>query len=102
MVYWRWRRTMVSTASSGPAARLRKIEGQIVGVRGMIEDGRPCPEILIQLEAIVGAVKRVEEALLGDHLQDCVRQALDGRGRRDRDLKIEEIVRALARFREHG
>jgi CsoR family transcriptional regulator, copper-sensing transcriptional repressor len=83
-------------------ARLRKIEGQIEGVRKMVGQGRYCIDVLIQLRAVVGAVRRVEENILNRHLRTCVRDSLAGGTRADQDRKIEEIVDILGHFRRHG
>jgi DNA-binding FrmR family transcriptional regulator len=87
---------------SDDLGRLRKIEGQVQGVRRMIEDERYCIDILTQLHSVVGALKRVEENILARHLATCVRQSLSGKDRADQDRKIAEIVDILGRFRTHG
>jgi DNA-binding FrmR family transcriptional regulator len=83
-------------------ARLRKIEGQVQGVQKMIADGRYCIDILTQLSSIVGAVKRVEAAIMARHLRTCVRDSMAHPDREDQDRKIDEIIDVLDRFRSHG
>jgi DNA-binding FrmR family transcriptional regulator len=82
-------------------ARLRKIEGQVQGVQKMISEGRYCIDVLTQIASIVGALKRVEENILGRHLRTCVRDSLARGTTADQERKIEEIVDVLARFRSH-
>jgi DNA-binding FrmR family transcriptional regulator len=84
---------------SDDAGRLRKIEGQVQGVRRMVEDGRYCIDILTQIRSIAGALAKVEENILARHLRTCVRDSLAGRDRDDQDRKIAEIVDILGRFR---
>jgi DNA-binding FrmR family transcriptional regulator len=83
-------------------ARLRKIEGQIKGVQKMIEDGRYCIDILTQLDAVSGAVRKVAENILHRHLRTCVQDSLASGPRADRERKIEEIVDILGRLRKSG
>ena len=52
--------------------RLRKIEGQVRGLQKMIEERRYCMDIVSQLRAVQGALKKVELGILETHLQHCV------------------------------
>ena len=52
--------------------RLKTIEGQVRGVRGMIEEDRYCNDILIQISAVIKSLKGVENDLLKNHLSTCV------------------------------
>jgi DNA-binding FrmR family transcriptional regulator len=95
----------MKTSPQPPAddlARLRKIEGQVQGVRRMIEDERYCIDVLTQIHSVVGALKRVEENILARHLATCVRESLSGKDRADQDRKIAEMIDVLGRFRTHG
>jgi DNA-binding FrmR family transcriptional regulator len=53
-------------------ARLRRAEGQMRGVIGMIEDGRPCRDVAVQLHAIERAVAEAKRALILDHIDHCL------------------------------
>lgn len=65
------------------------------GVKTMITENRPCPEVLIQLAAIRGAVDRVSRAILDEHLSECLtRAAHDG----SIEEEIAELKQALDRF----
>jgi CsoR family transcriptional regulator, copper-sensing transcriptional repressor len=76
-------------------ARLRRIEGQVRGVRRMVEEDQYCLDILTQLNSVSAAVKAVGLGLLDDHVRHCVRESLvQGEG----DDKVEELVAAVARF----
>lgn len=48
--------------------RLRRIEGQVRGVRQMIEEGRYCVDVAHQINAVVAALRRVQADMLRDHL----------------------------------
>lgn len=70
---------------------LRRIEGQVRGVQRMIEEGRYCVDILNAMEAIVGAMKRIEKGILRGHLDACVRNTFRRSSEREKGEKIDEI-----------
>lgn len=53
-------------------AALRRIEGQARGVQRMIEEGRPCADIVRQVSAIRGAVDRFNHRLVASNLESCL------------------------------
>ena len=75
--------------------RLRKIEGQVRGLQKMIEERRYCMDIVSQLRAVQGALKKVELGILETHLQHCVQDALNSRNSEDAEAKIQEILQLL-------
>jgi DNA-binding FrmR family transcriptional regulator len=75
--------------------RLSRIEGHIRGVKTMVQESRPCPDVLIQLAAIRGALDKVARMILDEHLTECVaRAAQEG----NIDDEIEALKAALDRF----
>lgn len=56
--------------------RLKRIEGQVRGVLGMLEEGKDCREIVTQLTAIRTAVDRTVGAVIGDNLEQCIQEEL--------------------------
>lgn len=52
--------------------RLKRIEGQVRGIQGMVEDERYCVEILTQVMAIQSALNSFNKALLSNHIKTCV------------------------------
>ena len=52
--------------------RLKRIEGQVRGVEGMVEDDRYCIDVLTQISAIHAALDKVALGLLDDHARHCV------------------------------
>ena len=52
--------------------RLKRIEGQVRGVEGMLENDAYCPDILIQVSAINSALNSFNKELLASHLHSCV------------------------------
>ncbi|HPI39415.1 MAG TPA: metal-sensitive transcriptional regulator [Pseudobdellovibrionaceae bacterium] len=78
-------------------ARLRRIKGQVEGVENMIIDGRYCPDILLQVKAVVAALKSVELTILERHIRHCLSSAVLSGNKKETDRKIEEIITLLSR-----
>jgi len=77
--------------------RLHRIEGQVRGVAGMIEDGRYCIDVLTQLRAARAALARVETAMLKDHLNHCIEHAIVSGDAADQRKKAAELIELLGR-----
>lgn len=77
--------------------RLRRIEGQARGLQKMVEDEKYCIDILTQVSAMTKALQSVALGLLDEHLNHCVVQAAQTRGR-EADEKIREASEAIARL----
>ncbi len=54
--------------------RLRRIEGQVRGVQRMLEEGRPCSEVLVQLAAMREALNKVGVTMIAAHMESCLRE----------------------------
>ena len=76
-------------------ARLGRIEGQARGVARIVEEERYCIDVLTQIRAVRAALDKVEQAILGDHLQHCVAHAFHAGSERDRQVKIDELLELL-------
>ena len=83
-------------------ARLRRIEGQVAGIRRMIEEDRYCVDILVQTSAAASALRRVEDAVMENHLNTCVAEAMRSEDPALKREKTAEIMDVIARFRKHG
>lgn len=77
--------------------RLRRIEGQARGVQRMVEDGRPCEDIIIQVAALKAAVTQAGVAIAGSHLVECVAQNLSS-GEGDCRDKIANFARLFSKL----
>ena len=77
--------------------RLARVEGQIRGLRSMVEREEYSVEVLTQIAAAQRALEGVALRLLADHTQHCVRGALS-RGGAEADEKVAELVEAVERF----
>ena len=80
-------------------ARLRRVEGQIRGIEGMVEDDRYCIDILTQIGAAQAALDKVALGLLDDHAHHCVIGAQDAD---ERDAKTDELMAAVGRLMRRG
>ncbi|NLY91434.1 MAG: metal-sensitive transcriptional regulator [Firmicutes bacterium] len=56
--------------------RLRRIEGQVRGLQRMIEEDRPCQEVVYQVAAVKAAVVQVAMSILSDQLASCLMQEI--------------------------
>jgi len=52
--------------------RLSRIEGHIRSIKQMVEEGRDCADVLIQLSAVRSAIDKVGQVVLEDHLESCL------------------------------
>ncbi|WP_013322570.1 metal-sensing transcriptional repressor [Gloeothece verrucosa] len=75
--------------------RLSRIEGHIRGVKTMVQESRPCPEVLVQIAAVRGAIDRVARLILDEHLSECIARAAE---EGNIDVEIEQLKAALDRF----
>jgi len=76
--------------------RLKRIEGQVRGVRRMVDEETYCVDVLTQIASVVSALEKVGTILLKDHVEHCVRESIEkGEGA---DAKIEELTAAVERF----
>ena len=75
-------------------ARLKRIEGQIRGIEGMVQDDRYCIDVLTQISAARAALDKVALGLLDDHAHHCVLGAVEG----DREAKTDELMSAVGRL----
>ena len=78
---------------------LKRIEGQVRGVQRMIEDREYCIDILNQIQAVKGALARVEEKILQKHFRHCVTTAIMGSSEKEKQQKLDEILKLINRTR---
>jgi DNA-binding FrmR family transcriptional regulator len=77
--------------------RLRRIEGQVRGLKKMVEDDKYCIDILTQVSAATKALQSVALGLLDDHLAHCVTEAA-AEGGEVAAAKVREASDAIARL----
>jgi DNA-binding FrmR family transcriptional regulator len=76
--------------------RLKRIEGQVRGVQRMIEEEAYCVDILTQVSSYIAASERVAALVLKDHMDHCVRAALEDGTKAEE--KVAELQEAVERF----
>ncbi|MCA1728413.1 MAG: metal-sensitive transcriptional regulator [Actinobacteria bacterium] len=76
--------------------RLRRTEGQVRGVQGMVDEEAYCTEVLTQIGSIVSAMEKIGAILLKDHVEHCVRESIEKS--EDAGEKMAELTAAAERF----
>ncbi|HCL01343.1 MAG TPA: CsoR family transcriptional regulator [Lachnoclostridium phytofermentans] len=74
--------------------RLNRIEGQVRGVRRMVEEEHYCVEVLTQVSAIQSALNSFNKVLLGNHIRSCVVEDI----RQGNDEVIEELLKTIQKI----
>ena len=74
--------------------RLSRIEGQIRGIRGMVEKDAYCTDILIQVSAVSAALGAFNKELLANHIKTCVAEDI----RVGKDETVDELVGVLQKL----
>lgn len=74
--------------------RLNRIEGQVRGVKRMLENDAYCTDILIQVSAINAALNSFNKTLLAEHIRSCVAEDI----RQGKDDTIDELVETLQKL----
>jgi CsoR family transcriptional regulator, copper-sensing transcriptional repressor len=78
--------------------RLRRVEGQVRGVQGMVDEDRYCIDVLTQISAVQAALDKVALGLMDDHARPCV---IDGPAD-VKEERTEELMAAVARLMRRG
>lgn len=74
--------------------RLSRAIGHMESIKRMVEEGRDCSEVLIQLSAVKSAINNTGKIILQDHIEHCIVDAVE---HGDRDA-IKELEKAIDRF----
>ena len=74
--------------------RLNRIEGQIRGIRGMVEKSAYCPEILMQVAAVNAALNAFNRELLSNHIKTCVTRDIQ----EGNDETVDELLSVLQKL----
>ena len=75
--------------------RLSRIEGHVRGIKTMVQQSSPCPDVLLQIAAVRGALDRVARIVVDEHLTECIARAVD---EGNIEVEINELKAALDRF----
>ncbi len=74
--------------------RIKRIEGQVRGIEGMVDDDRYCIDVLTQISAVQAALDKVALGLLDDHARHCVM----GAAKDDQAEKTDELMSSVGRL----
>jgi DNA-binding FrmR family transcriptional regulator len=86
-----------ATQQQGLVTRLNRIEGQIRGIRRMVQEPRLCVDILQQLAAAEAALNRISLAVLKFHVEKCVPEGIS-KGDPEGSRRLAELVDIFDRF----
>ena len=75
--------------------RLSRIEGHVRGIKKMLEEGRPCDDVLIQHISIQAAVSKTSKLLLEDHFDHCILANLKDK---EKEEELLSFRRALDKY----
>ena len=79
--------------------RLKRIEGQVRGIEGMVEDDRYCIDVITQISAVQAALDKVALGLLDGHARHCV---VDGHAQGTPEELTDELMAAVGRLMRRG
>jgi DNA-binding FrmR family transcriptional regulator len=77
--------------------RMSYISGHLDGVKKMIKDDKYCIDIILQNEAVISAIEKLNQIILENHLNTCVTQAIKGKNEKERRKKIRELLEIFKR-----
>ena len=78
--------------------RLRRVEGQVRGIQGMVDEDRYCIDILTQISAIQAALDKVALGLIDEHARHCIVGGPDG----EKTDRTDELMAAVGRLMRRG
>ena len=89
---------MKCTENEAIIKRLNRIEGQIKGIKKMIEDAKSCEEVLVQISAAKSALHKTGQAMLESHIQHCVLDAVRNGDEEDALKKLSAAIEQFSRI----
>ncbi|MBD3879403.1 MAG: metal-sensing transcriptional repressor [Quinella sp. 1Q5] len=88
------RHSHTHTQTKAVLNRMARLIGHLESTKRMIEDGRDCSEVLIQLSAVDAAIKAVGRIILKDHIEHCIVDAV----KTGDTAEIERLNKAIEQF----
>ena len=74
--------------------RLSRLIGHLESVKKMVENGRDCSEVLVQLAAVKSAINNVSKVILQDHIRHCIVDAVED----DNQQALDDLCTAIDKF----
>ena len=84
----------VHTQTKNVVNRLARAIGHLESVKRMVEDGRDCSEVLIQLSAVKAAINNTGKMILQDHIKNCLVDAIENGDQSE----LDDLNKAIDRF----
>lgn len=85
----------VESARQSVINRLNRVEGQIRGIRKMIEEEHSCSDIMMQIAAVKAAVNKVGTVIFEEHFRDCLDEAI----RKGESTEfVDEVMQMLSKY----
>lgn len=78
--------------------RIARIEGQIKGIRRMMDDEEYCIDVLNQIQSVQQALRGLTSEIMEEHLSNCVKDGIQSDDPREGREKIDEFMDTLDRF----
>ncbi len=78
--------------------RVKRIAGQVGGIKKMIEERRYCPDIINQISAAQTALRSLQAVVLQEHLKQCVVDAFEAGSQKERHIKIAELLELIRKI----
>ena len=68
------------------------LSGHLEGIKKMLRDDEYCIDIIKQSEAVIAAIRKLNQMVLENHLNTCVTEAIKGPNKKERKKKIKELL----------
>ena len=85
-----------TTPKDAVLTRLNRIEGQVRGIKKMIDNSRPCVDILRQIAATESALRSVAKLIITEHMDSCFEEAM--KDSETRKIFFAELLESFGRF----
>jgi DNA-binding FrmR family transcriptional regulator len=72
--------------------RMNYISGHFGGVKRMVDNEKYCVDVIKQNQAVIAAIKKVNELVLENHLDTCVTEAIKSKNEKERKKKMKELL----------
>lgn len=83
---------------TGEIHRINRAIGQLNGISRMITAGEYCPNIVTQIQATRAALKALEVIIIKQHINSCVRNAIQSNCTKQADIKLTELIELLKKL----
>ncbi len=72
--------------------RMSYLSGHLEGIKKMVKSDKYCIDIIKQNEAVIAAIKKVNQMILENHLNTCVAEAIKSKNEKEQKKKIKELL----------